>query len=100
MTNAQSQPVPNGRDRENYAMSPNEQIEFFRSIGRLEAQVANLLSAVTELKSKVDSVDTRLDQLDRLANRWKGGFAVILSLGAVAGFILNHLMRWWMEKGS
>ncbi len=95
MTNAQSQPVPNGRDQENYAMSPNEQIEFFRSIGRLEAQVANLLSAVTELKSKVDSVDTRLDQLDRLANRWKGGFAVILSLGAVAGFIANNLLRWW-----
>ena len=81
-------------------MSPNEQIEFFRSIGRLEAQVANLLSAVTELKAKVDSVDTRLDALDRLANRWKGGFAVILSLGAVAGFLLNNLMRWWTAQGS
>ncbi len=81
-------------------MSPNEQIEFFRSIGRLEAQVANLLSAVTELKAKVDSVDTRLDALDRLANRWKGGFAVILSLGAVAGFLLNNLMRWWTSQGS
>lgn len=81
-------------------MSPNEQIEFFRSIGRLEAQVANLLSAVTELKTKVDSVDTRLDALDRLANRWKGGFAVILSLGAVAGFLLNNLMRWWTSQGS
>ncbi len=81
-------------------MSPNEQIEFFRSIGRLEAQVANLLSAVTELKTKVDSVDTRLDALDRLANRWKGGFAVILSLGAVAGFLLNNLMRWWTSHGS
>jgi hypothetical protein len=79
-------------------MSPNEQIEFFRSIGRLEAQVANLLSAVTELKAKVDSVDTRLDALDRLANRWKGGFAVILSLGAVAGFLLNNLMRWWTAQ--
>ena len=81
-------------------MSPNEQIEFFRSIGRLEAQVTNLLSAVTELKAKVDSVDTRLDALDRLANRWKGGFAVILSLGAVAGFLLNNLMRWWTSQGS
>lgn len=79
-------------------MSPNEQIEFFRSIGRLEAQVASLLSAVTELKTKVDSVDTRLDALDRLANRWKGGFAVILSLGAVAGFLLNNLMRWWTAQ--
>ncbi len=79
-------------------MSPNEQIEFFRSIGRLEAQVANLLSAVTELKAKVDSVDTRLDALDRLASRWKGGFAVILSLGAVAGFLLNNLMRWWTAQ--
>ncbi|MGE0108235.1 MAG: hypothetical protein AB7S81_00505 [Bdellovibrionales bacterium] len=95
MPQIHTESLPNGLDQEPIAMSPNEQIEFFRSIGRLEAQVASLLSAVTDLKTKVDSVDTRLDQLDRLANRWKGGFAVILSLGAVAGFIANNLLRWW-----
>ena len=86
--------------QESFAMSPNEQIEYFRSIGRLEAQVSNLLTAVTDLKTKVDSIDTRLDQLDRLANRWKGGFTVILSLGAVAGFLINNLLRWWGNQGS
>lgn len=81
-------------------MSPNEQIEYFRSIGRLEAQVASLIAAVSELKTKVDGIDTRLDQLDRLANRWKGGFAVILTLGAIAGFILDNVLHWWSAKGS
>ena len=81
-------------------MSPNEQIEYFRSIGRLEAQVASLIAAVSELKTKVDGIDTRLDQLDRLANRWKGGFAVILTLGAIGGFVLDNLIRWWTSKGS
>lgn len=79
-------------------MSPNDQIEYFRSIGRLEAQVAALVSAVAELKTKMDGIDARLDQLDRLANRWKGGFAVILSLGALAGFVLDNLFRWWTAK--
>lgn len=81
-------------------MSPNEQIEYFRSIGRLEAQVASLIAAVSELKTKVDGIDTRLDQLDRLANRWKGGFAVILTLGAVSGFVLDNVIRWLMSRPS
>ena len=65
--------------------------EYFRSIGRLEAQVTALTAAVGELKTKLDGIDTRLDTLDRMANRWKGGFAVILTLGAVAGFVIDHL---------
>ena len=67
--------------------------EYFRSIGRLEAQVQALTTAVGELKTKLDGIDTRLDTLDRMANRWKGGFAVILTLGAVAGFVIDHLFR-------
>lgn len=100
MPNTQNQPVPNGRNQENTSMSPNEQIEFFRSIGRLEAQVAALAAAMTEMKTKLDGIDSRLDQLDRLANRWKGGFAVILSLGAITGFVLDNVLRWWTSKGS
>jgi len=74
--------------------------EFFRSIGRLEAQVAGVISALAELKIKVDGIDARLDQLDRLANRWKGGFAVILGLGALVGFVLDNFFRWWSSRGS
>lgn len=73
--------------------------EFFRSIGRLEAQVTTLSASIGEMKTKLDMIDARIDQLDRLANRWKGGFAVILSLGAVGGFVLNNLFRWWAAKG-
>ncbi len=80
-------------------MTQNE-VEYFRSIGRLEAQVVALVSAVAEVKTKMDCIDQRLDALDRLANRWKGGFAVILTLGAIAGFILDNLIRWWTSKGS
>ena len=100
MTKNQAQSVFEEREQENTPMSPNEQIEYFRSIGRLEAQVAALVSAVTEIKAKMDCIDSRLDQLDRLANRWKGGFAVILTLGAIAGFVLDNVLRWWTSKGS
>ncbi|MFA5040732.1 MAG: hypothetical protein WC464_03765 [Bdellovibrionales bacterium] len=74
--------------------------EYFRSIGRLEAQVAALTAAITELKSKFDGIDARLDQLDRLANRWKGGFAVILVLGGIAGFVLDNILRLFVPKGG
>lgn len=74
--------------------------EYFRSIGRLEAQVAALTAAITELKTKFDGIDVRLDQLDRLANRWKGGFAVILTLGAVGGFVLDNVLRWLTARSQ
>lgn len=72
--------------------------EYFRSIGRLEAQVANLASAIGEMKTKIDNMDTRLDTLDRMANRWKGGFAVILGIGALAGFIIDHVIKWITQR--
>jgi hypothetical protein len=73
--------------------SPMNEPEYFRAMGRLEAQVQALTTAVGELKTKLDGIDTRLDQLDLMANRWKGGFAVILTLGAIAGFVIDHLFR-------
>lgn len=72
--------------------------EYFRAIGRLEAQVQALTTAVGELKTKLDGMDAKLAELDRTANRWKGGFAVILALGAVAGFIIDHLFRWATQR--
>jgi hypothetical protein len=84
--------IRNQEEPEDFDMDATE-AEYFRSIGRLEAQVTALTAAVGELKTKLDGIDTRLDTLDRMANRWKGGFAVILTLGAVAGFVIDHLFR-------
>lgn len=67
--------------------------EYFRAIGRLEAQVQTLTTAITELKTKVEGMDAKLADLDRMANRWKGGFAVVLALGAVAGALLEQLVK-------
>jgi hypothetical protein len=68
--------------------------EYFRSIGRLEGQVAALTTAVGELKTKLDGIDARLDTLDRMANRWKGGFTVVLGVGALLGYIVDHVIKW------
>ena len=72
--------------------------EYFRAMGRLEAQVQALTTAVGELKTKLDGIDTRLDQLDLMANRWKGGFAVILTLGALAGFVIDQVIHLFSSR--
>ncbi|MDE2030211.1 MAG: hypothetical protein KGI97_06570, partial [Alphaproteobacteria bacterium] len=72
--------------------------EYFRSIGRLEGQVAALVSTTNDMKAKIDSIDTRLDMLDRMANRWKGGFAVILGIGALIGFVIDHSFKWITQR--
>lgn len=78
-------------------MSANE-AEYFRSIGRLEGQVAALVSTTNDMKAKIDSIDNRLDTLDRMANRWKGGFAVILGIGALIGYVIDHVIKWFLGR--
>ena len=67
--------------------------EYFRAIGRMEAQVQALTTSISELKTKVDEMDTKLGDIDRMANRWKGGFAVVLALGAIAGALLEQFVK-------
>jgi hypothetical protein len=89
------QPACTEREQEN---TPMTEPEYFRAIGRLEAQVQALTNAITEMKTKVDSMDTKLADLDRMAHRWKGGFAVALSLGAIAGILIDYLIRFLLMK--
>ncbi len=95
MTLNNFQPAFDGREQEN---TPMTEPEYFRAIGRLEAQVQTLTTAITELKTKVEDMDTKLADLDRMANRWKGGFGVVLVLGGVAGFVLDHILRWFVAR--
>lgn len=90
MKNQNQNPAHNGREQEN---APMTEPEYFRAIGRLEAQVQTLTTSILELKTKVDGMDTKLADIDRMANRWKGGFAVVLALGAVAGALLEMLIK-------
>lgn len=90
--------IPSIRSQQEQEETDMDAPEYFRAIGRLEAQVQALTTAVGELKTKLDGIDTRLDMLDRMANRWKGGFAVILILGAVAGFVIDHLFRLFFPR--
>lgn len=80
-------------EMENQDMNASE-AEYFRSIGRLEGQVAALVTTINDMKAKIDSIDTRLDTLDRMANRWKGGFTVILGVGALLGYLIDHAIKW------
>jgi len=95
MKNQNQHPAPNGREQEN---APMTEPEYFRAIGRLEAQVQTLTTAITELKTKVEGMDTKLADLDRMANRWKGGFAVVLALGAIAGALLEQIIRTFFNR--
>jgi predicted RNase H-like nuclease (RuvC/YqgF family) len=90
MKNQNQHPAHNEREQEN---APMTEPEYFRAIGRLEAQVQMLTTAITELKTNVESMETKLNDLDRMANRWKGGFAVVLALGAIAGALLEQLIK-------
>ena len=95
MKNQTINPALNGREQEN---TPMTEPEYFSAIGRLEAHVQTLTTAITELKTKVDGMDTKLADLDRMANRWKGGFAVVLALGAICGALLEQFSKAFFNR--
>jgi len=57
------------------------------AIARLEERVANMHSDMNEMKSDIT-------ELRATANRWKGGFWVLMGLGGVLGVLANFLMGW------
>jgi hypothetical protein len=95
MKNQNQHPAHHGQEQEN---TPMTEPEYFRAIGRLEAQVQTLTTSISELKTKVDGMDTKLADIDRMANRWKGGFAVVLALGAIAGALLEQIIKAFFNR--
>lgn len=57
-------------------------------IAALSVEVHHLTEAVRELERKVDGLNAQ-------ANRWKGAFLVVLSLGAVAGWLAERASSLW-----
>ena len=57
------------------------------AIARLEERVANMHSDMNEMK-------TDITELRATANRWKGGFWVLMGLGGVLGVLANFIMGW------
>ena len=95
-------------EQEKPEMNPTE-AEYFRSIGRLEGQVSALVSTTNDMKAKIDNIDTKLETkfdkydkrinvLERLASRVKGGFTVILGIGAFIGFAIDHAVKWITQR--
>jgi len=57
------------------------------AIARLEERVGNMHSDMNEMKADIT-------ELRNTANRWKGGFWVLMGLGGVLGVGVNFLMGW------
>lgn len=79
-------------------MDAKNENDLFRSIGRMEGQVAAQTQTISEVRSKVENMDARLAHLDRLGQRWKGGLAVIITLGAIIGAVLDIFVRWVLNR--
>ncbi len=79
-------------------MDAQNENDLFRSIGRMEGQVAAQTQTISEVRSKVENMDARLAHLDRLGQRWKGGLAVIITLGAIIGAVLDIFVRWVLNR--
>ncbi len=73
------------------------QLELIQTIGRLEGVVEGLRRDISQLNRKVEEFDRRLDRVELMATRWKGGFAVLLAFGSIAAWAASLLGGWFKE---
>ena len=56
----------------------------------LSVTLARIDERQKELTVKVDHIETKVDEIEKQAQRWKGAFVVILVLGGFVGWILSQ----------
>ena len=60
--------------------------ELLRDIGRLEEKVDQLIA-------RSSLMETKVDRLDRIFERWRGVAMVMLGLGAIFAWIADALIK-------
>jgi hypothetical protein len=55
------------------------------------AEIAELRADVRHLSEAVEKLSESVALLTAQANRWRGGLAVVLALGGIAGWFAEHL---------
>jgi len=80
------------------------------AVAVLANEVKHLTAAIQGLKTELESVKKDLkeeisankkeiSEMKNLVVRWRGGFAALLGLGAVAGYLLTNaekVMKWFV----
>lgn len=54
-----------------------------------EVQLALLIERVEILQDKVKGLEDEVTSFKTTANRWKGGFLALVSLGSIVGWLLT-----------
>lgn len=57
-----------------------------------EERIAALEARYEGFDQRLDHIDEQIDKLVAWANRWKGGFAVLLGVGALIGWFADKLI--------
>jgi|TARA_R110000764_G_scaffold87422_3_gene168284 hypothetical protein len=61
---------------------------------KVEVTLARLEERIARLSDEVRHVHAEVSEIKATANRWKGAFWVIITLGGIAGFFVNALIGW------
>lgn len=65
--------------------------ELRAQIAVLQERYDQLIRAKEEEKEILEEIREELSDIHDMANRWKGGFVVVVALGALVGWVLSNL---------
>jgi prefoldin subunit 5 len=61
--------------------------EVQRVIGRLEAQVTSLGNALAHLTNKIDTLDAKIDAVEKTLSEARGGWRILMLIAGAAGSV-------------
>ncbi len=68
--------------------------DLCRIIGQLEGHIINLNQSLLDLKNALDAIQTRVLVVEKQHSFIRGCIGVLLTLGAVVGVALDHMLKW------
>jgi len=55
----------------------------------LSIQIANLATTIGEMRADISKLSAEIVNVNNMANRWKGGFIVVMAVGAFIGWLIS-----------
>jgi len=67
-------------------------------MGKLESQIHNVTDGQQDMKVSLERMQRRLMTIERQHSFLRGSVAALLTVGAIFGALIDHVIRWFMGR--
>ncbi|GEM_PF-4673093 len=72
--------------------------DLYHVMGKLESQIHNVTDGQQDMKVSLERMQRRLMTIERQHSFLRGSVAALLTVGAIFGALIDHVIRWFMGR--